>query len=57
LLAIHPLAFMGMSPISTLGAGMLGEAIGLLETFAFAGGMMMFVTIAAWVVSPVRAMR
>jgi hypothetical protein len=36
---------------------MLGEAIGLLETFAFAGGMIMFVTIVAWVVSSVRAMR
>jgi MFS family permease len=56
-LAIHPLAFLGMSPFSTMGAGLLGEGIGLLETFAVGGGMMMVVTVVAWVASPVRGMR
>ena len=31
-LAVHPLAFMGMSPISTVAAGLLGGWIGPLET-------------------------
>ena len=47
-LAIHPLAFLGMSPISTLSAGLLDDLIGPLETCALAGGAMVVLTAAAW---------
>jgi MFS family permease len=55
-LSIHPLAFMGMTPLSTLGSGFLADWIGPLETFALAGVAAASVTLFAWVRSPVRKM-
>jgi MFS family permease len=55
-LSIHPLAFMGMTPLSTLGSGLLADGIGPLETFALAGIAAAGVTLFAWVRSPVRHM-
>jgi len=55
-LSIHPLAFMGMTPLSTLGSGLLGDGIGSLETFALAGIAVTVITLIAWIRSPVRHM-
>jgi MFS family permease len=55
-LSIHPLAFMGMTPLSTLGSGLLADGIGPLETFTLAGIAAAGVTLFAWVRSPVRHM-
>jgi len=55
-LSIHPLAFMGMTPISTFGSGLLADWIGPLETFALAGIAAAAVTLLAWIRSPVRQM-
>ncbi len=56
-LAVHPLAFMGMSPISTMAAGFLGDRLGLLETCGFSGGSMIVITILAWSFTRIRRMR
>jgi MFS family permease len=56
MLSIHPLAFMGMTPLSTFGSGLLADWIGPLETFALAGAAATAVTLFVWVRSPVRHM-
>jgi MFS family permease len=56
-LTVHPLAFMGMSPISTLAAGFLGEWLGPLETYALAGASMVIITVLAWSFTSIRHMR
>jgi Major Facilitator Superfamily len=56
-LAVHPLAFLGMSPISTLAAGVLGDWLGPLETCAVAGTSMVIITTLAWSFTGIRRMR
>ena len=56
-LAVHPLAFLGVSPISALAAGFLGDRLGLLETCAVAGGSMIVITTLAWSFTRIRRMR
>lgn len=53
-LAIHPLAFLGMSPFSTLGAGLLASVIGPLAVCGLAGGAMIVITALAWRFSAIR---
>jgi predicted MFS family arabinose efflux permease len=55
-LSINALAFMGMTPFSTLGSGLLADWIGSLETFALAGVAVAAITLITWVRSPVRHM-
>ncbi len=56
-LAVHPLAFLGMSPISTLAAGLLGDWLGPLETCAVSGTSMVVITTLAWSFTRIRRMR
>jgi len=56
-LAVHPLAFLGMSPISTLAAGLLGSRFGLLETCAVSGASMVVITALAWRFTRIGRMR
>ncbi len=56
-LAVHPLAFLGMSPISAMAAGFLGDRLGLLETCAISGGSMVIITILAWSFTRIGRMR
>ncbi len=56
-LAVHPLAFMGMSPISVLAAGFLGEWLGPLEACALSGISMVAITTLAWSISGIGRMR
>jgi len=53
-LSIHALAFMGMAPLSNLGAGLLAGAVGPLAGCAIAGAAMILATGWAWVATPVR---
>lgn len=55
-LAVHPLAFMGMSPISTIAAGFLGDWLGPLETCAVSGISMVVIAILAWKISEIGRM-
>ena len=56
-LAVHPLAFLGMSPISTLAAGVLGGRLGPLETYAVSGASMVIISMLAWSFTGIRRMR
>ena len=53
-LSIHALAFLGMAPISHLGAGLLAGAVGPLAGCAIAAVAMILATGWAWVATPVR---
>ena len=53
-ISIHTLAFMGMAPLSNLGAGLLAGAVGPLAGCAIAAVAMILATGWAWVATPVR---
>jgi len=53
-LSIHALAFLGMAPLSHLGAGLLAGAVGPLAGCAIAAVAMILATGWAWVATPVR---
>jgi len=53
-ISIHTLAFMGMAPLSNLGAGFLAGAVGPLAGCAIAAASMILATGWAWVATPVR---
>jgi hypothetical protein len=53
-LSVHSLGFLGMAPLSHLGAGLLAEAMGPLAGCALAGAAMVAVTAWAFVATPVR---
>ncbi len=55
-LSIHALAFLGMAPLSHLGAGLLAGAVGPLAGCAIAGAAMILATGWAWVATPVRSL-
>ena len=53
-LSVHSVGFFGMSPISNVVAGLMASAIGALNTCALAGGIMIVVVGATWVLTDVR---
>jgi hypothetical protein len=56
ILSIHSLGLLGMAPISNLAAGFLGRVLGPGAVCGLAGGAMVVIVAAAWVLSDVRRM-